>query len=88
MIEEAKKISNRKISLVGILKRADVGLYFESKRIGVNERLRKMCEQSGVEYIEYNLERSRLARDGLHLNHLGQDELAKSIFDHCKSFLV
>ena len=37
LIEEAKKVKNRKISVVGILKRTDVGVYVESKRIGVTE---------------------------------------------------
>ena len=45
-----------------------------------------MCEENDVEYIDYDVGRSKLARDGLHLNHLGQDELARAIHGHCKGF--
>ena len=88
LIDESKKVANRKISAVGIPRRADLTYLQNRHRLGVNKYLRMMCEENDVEYIEYEPADSRLARDGLHLNELGQDELGRLIFKHCRSFLA
>ena len=88
LLEASKKVKNKKVSVVGIPRRYDLSEYQNSRRIGVNLQLKKLCNEHDVEFIEYEPHRSRIARDGLHFNHIGQDELAKAIFDHCKIFLV
>lgn len=88
LIEESKKMNNRKVSVVGIIRRSDLSNFENSRRLGVNKYLREMCKEHDVEYIEYEPANSRLAKDGLHLNHLGQEELGRQIFQHCRRFLV
>lgn len=88
LIEVSKRIKSRKISICGIPRRVDLTSYQNSRRLGVNQQLKEICTKNDVEYIEYEPQNSRLARDGLHLNYLGQDELAGRIFSHCKTFLV
>lgn len=88
LIDESKRIKNRKVSVVGIPRRVDLSRFHNSRRIGVNKSLKEMCGAMNVEFIDYEPVDNRLARDGLHLNHLGQDELGRKIFQHCKRFLV
>lgn len=87
LLEECKKIKNRKVSLIGIPRRSDLSSYEESRRIGVNLWLKELCNEYGAAFLPYEPRDNRLARDGLHLNHVGQDELGRAIFVHCKSFL-
>jgi hypothetical protein len=88
MLHECKKRKHRQITLVGIPKRTDINSFQNSRRIGVNLRLKEKCEEMGANFIEYEPAKHSLARDGLHLNNAGQDELGRKIFNHCKSFLV
>ena len=88
LLETSKKVKNRRVSVIGIPRRFDLSGYQNSRRIGVNLQLEKMCSELEIDFIEHEPYRSRIARDGLHLNHVGQDELARKIFEHCKSFLV
>ena len=88
LLEASKKVKHRKVSVVGIPRRYDLTGYQNSRRIGANARLKKMCFEQNIEFIECEPYRSRIAKDGLHLNFIGQNELAKTIFDHCKTFLV
>ena len=90
LMETCKTKKNRRVTMVGIPNRVDVDGLANSRRWGVNRRVQKMCGEFGFEYIEYENEctRSKLWRDGLHLNVIGQEELALAIFSHCKRFLV
>lgn len=88
LIDESRVAKNNKISIVGIPRRADLTSYQNSRRIGVNLRVKEMCATAGLEYVEYEPSDDKLAKDGLHLNHLGQDDLGRIIFTHCKPFLV
>src|ERR1051325_5918001 len=88
LIDESNKIKNGKVSVVGIPRRLDLSTVHNSRRIGVNKRLKELCEAMNVEFIDYEPLDNRLARDGLHLNHLGQDDLGRKIFQHCKRFLM
>ena len=88
LIDESNKVKNRKVSVVEIPRRLDLSTFHNSRRIGVNKRLKELCEAMNVEFIDYEPVDNRLARDRLHLNHLGQDELGRKIFQHCKRFLM
>src|SRR3989442_1729026 len=88
LIGESQKIKNRKVSVVGIPRRGDLDSFYNSRRLGVNNRLKEMCKGSNVEFLDYEPRDSWLARVGLHLNHLGQNELGFKIYQHCKSFLL
>jgi len=72
---------------MGIPRRYDIGLEYESRRYNANLKLEKMCKKEGVEFLLLETARSRLARDGLHFNNLGQEEMAQAIFKHCRGFL-
>ena len=87
LITVSKNCKFRRLSLVGILRRKDVSSYMDSKRIGINLRLREMCKQNGIEYVHKDIVSEHLGRDGLHLSTSGQDEVARTIFRHCKHFL-
>lgn len=88
LLDKSKKVKNKKVTIVGIPRRNDLTNFHNSRRLGVNKYLREMCEAVNVEFIDYEPASSRLARDGLHLNHLGQDELGYKIFQNCRRFLV
>ena len=88
LLDSAKKPSIKKVVVVGLTKRYDLGQSYERKRILINMRLRNTCKSRNVEYIEYEPERSRVHTDGLHLNHRGQFELGQQIFKRCIDFLV
>src|SRR6267154_778904 len=87
LIEKSLKVKNRKVSVVGIPRRRDLDQFHNSRRIGVNNRLKEMCKALNAEFIEYEPVDSWLARDGLHLNHRGQNELGYRIYQHCGRFL-
>ena len=86
MIEAAKDSGARRIVVVGIVARSDVGEYFESKRWAINCRLKKKCMEMGVNYVEMGgLYRDRdlwLWKDGLHLNWDGADRMGREIYKH------
>jgi lysophospholipase L1-like esterase len=88
LVSKCKNIRNRAVTLVGIPKRYDLNDYLESRRLGVNTYLKEICQSNKIEYLEYDPVRARMLRDGLHLNAVGQDEMARKIFTHCKAFLV
>ena len=87
MINECKKLKHRQITLIGISKRTDINSFQNSRRIGVNKQLKEKCAEMGVKFVEFEPSNDSLARDGLHLNNAGQDELGRIIFRHCRSFL-
>ena len=87
LVAEVKKHSYRKVSVVGILKRNDLNSYTDSRRIGTNLRLKKLCEDNNIGYIYKDIVIRQLSTDGLHLNEQGQDVIAREIFSHCKQHL-
>jgi hypothetical protein len=87
LLEECGKVSNRKVSLIGIPRRSDLGSYEDSRRIGVNLWLEELCSEFGAGFLAWEPRDNMLARDGLHLNEAGQDALGREIFRHCKTFL-
>lgn len=87
-IIDAGKDNSNEVVIVGLIRRYDAGSSFESKRIVVNAKLKELCRVRQVKFVEYEPERSRVHRDGLHLNFWGQNELGKRVFDVLKPFLV
>ena len=88
LIREAEVHEFRKISLVSILNRTDIGEFHNSRRIGVNLRLVEMCKSKKIEFLEMSIDvRRHLSKDGLHLSWPGQDWVARRIFQHCKQHL-
>jgi lysophospholipase L1-like esterase len=85
LIRTAKEKGDRKIVVVGIISRSDLGDYYESKRLGINIRLKKKCEEMGVKYVEmggqFKDRDSYLWDDGLHLNDAGAYKMGKAIFE-------
>ena len=87
-IIDAGKKSSGEVVMVGLVKRYDLSQTYESKRIVMNSKLKALCGESGVQFVEYEPERSRVHRDGLHLNFRGQNELGRKIFPFVRHFLV
>ena len=81
-------MKHRKVSIVNILSRVDVGEFHNSRRIGVNLRLAEKCISKQVEFVEVHIDtKCHLSQDGLHLNMIGQDFVGRKIFEHCKQRL-
>jgi lysophospholipase L1-like esterase len=87
MIEKVKKVQNRRVTVIGIVKRYDLKPYYDRKRIVINMRLRERCVANNIDFVTYEPERTKLANDSLHLNTFGQEELAKMIFRNFVTFL-
>lgn len=87
-IVDAGKDNSNELVIVGLIKRYDVGPEYESKRIVVNGKIKALCENRQVRFVEYEPERSRVHSDGLHLNFRGQNELARKVFAFSRPFLV
>ena len=88
LIAKMKENKYKDISVVGILKRANLSNYLENKRIGLNLRLKKMCEAKGCGFLEVDIDKEQmLDRKGLHLNYKGQERVARAIFKHWTSSL-
>ena len=87
VINEAKKHKFRKISVVSILDRTDVGDLYDSRRLAVNRRLKGICKENGVDFPWISDVRKHLSRDGLHLNRNGQELVSSEIFTYCKLYL-
>ena len=85
LIWTAKEKGDRKIVVVGIISRSDLGDYYESKGLGINIRLKRKCDAMGVKYVEmggqFKERDSVLWDDGLHLNDAGAYKMGKAIFD-------
>ena len=86
LFSKIKNHSYKMTSVVEILDRSDVGVYINSRRMGVNVMLKKLCTKHGFGFIEANVSSEQLGMDGLHLNSKGQDAVARAIFGHCKCF--
>lgn len=52
LVATMKEVKCKKLSIVGILTRGDENEYLESKRIGLNLRLGKLCAKNGVEFLD------------------------------------
>jgi len=88
LLDEAEKQKFRKISVVGILRRDDLSSFQNSRRIGINLRLQKLCKDKGIGFVYKDLVTEHLGRDKLHLSEFGQEEVGRCIFRHCKHFLI
>ena len=51
LIEESKKVKIRKVSVIGIPKRYDLSGYQNSRRIGANLELERMCVELDIGFI-------------------------------------
>jgi len=104
LLENLKNLRCRERSVVGILRRGKDGEYLNSKRLGVNSRLKNLCAEFDVEYVDpneiyksvsvskfrrcENVKLGILDNWGLHLNDWGQYEVAEHLAKHCVSFLA
>lgn len=87
MIASAKKVINRKISVVGIMTRFDATEAVERKRSKLNVRIREMCEDQEVEFLSGELQRRMTSKYGVHLNVRGQRIVGQKLMKHCLYFL-
>lgn len=85
IIEHGKRC-NKKVVVAGLVRRFDLGREYECKRIVVNARLKRLCVERDVGFVEYEPERSRVHKDGLHLNHRGQYEFGRKVFVEVRRF--
>ena len=88
LVERCRFVKNREVTIVGIPRRFGVTGEQESRRLGVNWRLSKLCREAGVHYVEFEADRSMICSDRVHYNELGQREVAGMIFRHCRHFLL
>ena len=88
LIDCSKIVNKSAVTVVGITRRFDLTSYQENRRESVNRRLSVLCREAGVQYIEFEIERSRISADRVHLNEIGQQEAAGKIFRHCRHFLL
>ena len=71
LIDVAQSLKYQLLSLVSIPERQDVNSLQDSRKIGVNERLRNKYAVKTVGFIEIGSVKEHLGRDGLHLKYQG-----------------
>ena len=87
LLDRAKEVENRNITVVGILRRFDTTETVERKRSLVNMRLRELCKAKQVEFINLDVQPSMLESDGVHLNLKGREFVGRKFMKHCLYFL-
>jgi hypothetical protein len=87
LLDRAKKVGSRKVTVVGIMNRFDVTRKVERKRWLVNMKLRELCEEKGVEFVKFELLPSMVISDGVHLNLKGNEFVGRKLMKHCLHFL-
>ena len=103
LAKEMKSLSCRKLSVIGIFTRGMRMNILQGKRISINFRLQKLCEETGIEFMDpvemydsisprgnvngIRVELQVLDEGGLHLNEWGQDQIARAIFKHCIKYI-
>jgi len=81
LVSDLKVRNYRKASLVAIVKRRDSR--FDVKVEATNSKLKALCVKEGIGFVEPAVDtRTMLCKDGVHLNWLGCNQVAKAIFEH------
>ena len=80
MIRQYKEKTNN-ILISGILPKIDADNIFYSKAFSINNRVKNLCSQEGIEFIDtwnhFYRERELFMSDGLHLNSVGSARLGR-----------
>ena len=88
MIRKYKEKTNN-ILISGILPRIDAGNTFYGKAYSTNNRVKNLCSQEGIEFIDtwndFYGKRELFTSDGLHLNTVGSAPLGR-LFDNTVRF--
>ena len=84
LMDKMQKRRYRKVTFVEVMKRTDVGNFLNSRRLGLNMRLKRLCDSNGFGFVETGVLGEDLGADGVHLNNTSQDKVARVIFQHCK----
>ena len=88
LVERGRSVGCKSITLVSLLRRYDLDCRYEEKRGRLNRELSKLCHDLQVQLVvNYEVGRSRVARDGLHLNARGRRELGGVFFKKIVPFL-
>ena len=88
LVERGRQVGCKSITLMGLLRRYDLDWRYEEKRGRLNRELEKLCQELQVRFVvDYEVGRSRMARDGLHLNARGRRELGGILFKEIVPFL-
>ena len=77
--------------IVGMLPRNYVSYYALSKAIGVNERIKRYCQEKEVGFIDlwevFVGKRHYFSRDGTHLNEAGHRKLGEILSRECERMM-
>lgn len=89
MIRRYRSKTNN-VLISGVLPRIDADNVFYSKAFSLNNRLKSLCLQEGVEFIntwnDFYQQPVLFADDGLHLNAVGSARLGRLLNDAVRSF--
>ena len=89
MIRRYKEKTNN-IMISGILPRIDAGTTFYGKAYSTNNRVKNLCSQEGIEFIDtwndFYGKRELFTCDGLHLNTVGSARLGRLINNAVRFF--
>lgn len=74
--------------MIGLLPRLHSGNLEMSKALGINERMKKYCQQKGVDFLDlweiFMGKKYLFKKDGIHLNTLGNMKLEKILSKTCE----
>jgi DNA repair exonuclease SbcCD ATPase subunit len=80
----------KKVTVVGLFARRYFGGYLNSKVLSLNERLKNLCKERGLTYLEVDVHRNGwwlIGQDGVHFSREGEDEVAARIYKHIGTYL-
>lgn len=89
-LTDCLSVKTKRGIMIGLLPRMHSNHFELSKVIGVNERMKKYCQQKGVEFLDiWNVfigKRHFFKNDGIHLSTLGNIKLGEILSKKCESF--
>ena len=86
LLQELKKRGGQHV-VCGVLPRFSADSWWNSRAIGVNERISKLCKQLGFLFLDpwcrFSRRRDLYAFDGVHLNRRGKEVFTDLLLDVC-----
>ena len=90
LVQKIKEKRVKKATVIGLFARRHFDGYLTSKVLSINARLKVICEEAGLQYMEVDIYREgwwMIGPDGIHFTWDGEHLVAARIYRHIRSYL-